>query len=331
MISKKVGIYKIRNIINDKVYIGQSTNISRRLKHHFKVAAINPNDLEYKTPLHEAIRKYGEQSFEVSILEECFKQDLDAREQFWISMYQSFPPSLNKGYNLTAGGSNCSKTNQFLYIQLDNITKDLIDADLKQIEIAKKYKTSLEMIQGINTGRYWFREAIKYPIRDFYIKEVKNKFGELERKVIKTRKKQIALFCKICGEPITKLSSTGLCKNCSNNLKYRLIPEDFKEKVLQLKTKRAIGEYYKVGPIVINRWLCEADINLKDLNKKEDLRNHHKKIACFLNIDDISPIAIYKSFAEASRSVGVRCPINIKNACEKSTLYHNYYWKFLEQ
>ena len=325
------GIYKITNQLNNKVYVGQSVNIEARWGEHIR-NSVNCQSPSYHYPLYVDIRKYKLENFSFDIIEKCSIENLNQRECYWIDFYESFPVSLGKGYNQKPGGQGFSIR---LSNWLDTITNELLDTKLSQREIASKFYLSIELIQGINTGRYWFREDIKYPIRDFYIKEVKNKFGELERKIIKTRKKQIALFCKLCGNPISQFSSSGLCRNCSDNLKYRLIPEDFKEKVLQLKTKQAIGEYYKVGLIVINRWLSEANVNLKDLNidlrKKENLKNHHKKIGCFLNIDDVNPVGVYKGYAEASRALGLTCPVSIKNACIDNKLYHNYYWKFLEQ
>ena len=94
-------IYKITNIQNNKVYIGQSNNILRRWRDH-KTNAFNSNDHNYNTHLYRSIRKYGLQNFSFEVLEECSISELDAREIYWISYYNSFKDK--KHYNLTEGG-----------------------------------------------------------------------------------------------------------------------------------------------------------------------------------------------------------------------------------
>lgn len=88
------GIYKITNTINNKVYIGQSSNIEARWKKHK-----SSND---DFTIHKAMRKYGLQNFTFSVIEECSKDLLDSREIYWINYYNS----LEEGYNMIPGGSN---------------------------------------------------------------------------------------------------------------------------------------------------------------------------------------------------------------------------------
>lgn len=76
---KKIqGIYKIRNCINGKVYIGQSINIKNRWKaHKDNITTI------YNHPLYNAFRKYGISNFEFSIIEEVIESNgINAREQY---------------------------------------------------------------------------------------------------------------------------------------------------------------------------------------------------------------------------------------------------------
>lgn len=91
-------IYKITNTINNKVYVGLTTNtIEGRWKAHLKDAKIeNPHKILYK-----AIQKYGADNFIIEKLEEVENQMLDSREIFWIEKLHSFMPN---GYNMTLGG-----------------------------------------------------------------------------------------------------------------------------------------------------------------------------------------------------------------------------------
>lgn len=88
------GIYKITNLINKKVYIGQSINIEQRWAKHR-----NSTD---DFAIHKAFRKYGIENFDFEILEKCSQEQLDEKEKYWIEYYDS----LNNGYNMIPGGSN---------------------------------------------------------------------------------------------------------------------------------------------------------------------------------------------------------------------------------
>ena len=74
-----IGIYKIQNLINGKIYIGQSVHIQARFNQH-KNEAKNGNT----RPLYNAIRKYGIENFSFEIIEECSKEMLNEREIYWI-------------------------------------------------------------------------------------------------------------------------------------------------------------------------------------------------------------------------------------------------------
>lgn len=69
------GIYKFTNIITGLSYIGQSKNIQNRVKNH-KWAAFNSSssNKNYYCDFYKAIRKYGLDSFELDILEECSEE-----------------------------------------------------------------------------------------------------------------------------------------------------------------------------------------------------------------------------------------------------------------
>lgn len=90
-----IGIYKIENLINHKIYIGQSIEIEKRWQKH-----LNTKD---NFVIHKALQKYGKENFSFQIIEECDLLDLDNKEQYWINYYNSLIPN---GYNMIPGGSN---------------------------------------------------------------------------------------------------------------------------------------------------------------------------------------------------------------------------------
>lgn len=75
------GIYKITNCVNNKIYIGQARNISRRIYEHIR-STISKQKSDYNYPLHRAFRKYGLDNFDIEVLERCSAEDLDQREQY---------------------------------------------------------------------------------------------------------------------------------------------------------------------------------------------------------------------------------------------------------
>lgn len=84
-------IYKTRNKINEKIYIGQDSYD-------------NPLYLGSGVLLNRAILKYGIENFEKEILEKCDTQEkLNEREIFWIKTFKSQNPQI--GYNISPGGS----------------------------------------------------------------------------------------------------------------------------------------------------------------------------------------------------------------------------------
>lgn len=111
-----IGIYKITNLINNKIYIGQSVNIERRIGAHFNYA-FSKGAKEYNTPIHNAIRLYGKENFKWEILKECTEEELDDLEIYYIDLYNS--TDRNIGYNLTTGGSGGHKTNCRHVLQYD--------------------------------------------------------------------------------------------------------------------------------------------------------------------------------------------------------------------
>lgn len=96
----KSGIYKIENLINKKVYIGQSKDIYKRYHNHHKSDCYNNKSPSYNFQIYQAIRKYGEENFSITVLELCDLEELDEKEIFWIKYYDSF----KNGYNATEGG-----------------------------------------------------------------------------------------------------------------------------------------------------------------------------------------------------------------------------------
>lgn len=99
----KSGIYCIRNIVNNKVYIGKAKNIYTRIIAH--IHNLRHKSKDENRHLINAWYKYGEDKFEYFVIE-YLKLDeilLKKRELFWIIKYEATNPE--KGYNLRIDSS----------------------------------------------------------------------------------------------------------------------------------------------------------------------------------------------------------------------------------
>ena len=178
------GIYKIENLINHKKYIGQSVDIKRRWINH-KVDSKKEQFSKY--PLYKAFKKYGIQNFQFTVIEECSKNQLNQKQKYWISYFDSY----NNGYNQTTGGDG--STNNVIKLTKQNIQEIydlLINTNIPQYQIAKKFSVGEDTISEINQGKTRIKEQFSYPLRKNHHKYFCKKCGKLL--------KYKAQYCREC-------------------------------------------------------------------------------------------------------------------------------------
>lgn len=93
-------VYLITNRVNGKRYVGITCRgYLERFKEH-----VNESLNGSSTILHNAIRKYGPNNFDVILLESNIPDEvIEGREKHYISLYNTFYKN-NIGYNMTEGG-----------------------------------------------------------------------------------------------------------------------------------------------------------------------------------------------------------------------------------
>lgn len=162
-IDKISGVYKIRNIINGKNYIGSTKNILSRWKDH-------SNELSKGThrshSLTEDYNKYGIDAFEFSILDfNIKKSELVNLEHSRIRGHLS--DESDYGYNtVSMFKTNKNKsTNSTILKEIDiiEIKKRIVNKESHR-NIAKQFGVTTSVISGIKNGASW--NYIKTPYDD---------------------------------------------------------------------------------------------------------------------------------------------------------------------
>lgn len=209
------GIYKYTNKITGQVYIGQAVDIAKRQSGHLK----KPSPHSY---FDADLKKYGIESFDFKIIEECDRNDLAEREKYWIKEYNSYmPDNKNGGYNLTRGGEQ--------YIGEENPWSRLTENEVKEIieklantkisiqQLSKDYNVHYNTIGAINRCKTWsylhnYKNNIRMESQGSLLK------GELG--VNKITEEQAKYIIKLLESDKRSLASISREENLSLNILY---------------------------------------------------------------------------------------------------------------
>lgn len=93
------GIYKITNSLNQMCYIGQAKSMYKRFCEHCKYGL--GIDTPQGNKLYKAMLEDGLENFTFELLEQCTPEELNEKEKYYISVYNS----VNFGYNSVKGNS----------------------------------------------------------------------------------------------------------------------------------------------------------------------------------------------------------------------------------
>lgn len=177
--AKKYLIYRHSNKINGGVYIGQTCCITP-----IKRWGANGEGYKKCPYFYRAIKKYGWNNFEHDILFESFTADeIDAKEQWWISYYRSIPNQIV--YNLDSGGSiNKTHSKETKQKISDSLKGHKQSQEVKE-KISKANKGKLSGKNNPNYGKHHSAETRKKIASahkgKLHTEEVKKKFSEMRQ------------------------------------------------------------------------------------------------------------------------------------------------------
>jgi len=186
-------IYKITNLINDKIYVGQA--VSHILNHkryrpyghegrfrcHISEAfSTKKNQSHY---LNNAIRKYGVNNFMVELIEYCDIKLADEREIHYIKELKSLYPD---GYNLKNGGSVFTHSDESKKRVSNGVINYFKDKKAERFKNIKNIEDDIEKyIKPLNRnneqyGWYVYIEKCKADFGGVHIPLDKSKLSAIE-------------------------------------------------------------------------------------------------------------------------------------------------------
>lgn len=119
--------------------------------------------------IHKKIREYGEENFEITVLEKLYCDDqteVNNRETYWIEKLHTFC-GWGEGYNQDMGGSKKYENSILTKGQIQEVKQKIKDG-ISFYDIEKQYNISPSFISSINHGIYFFNEQEQYPLYKFY-------------------------------------------------------------------------------------------------------------------------------------------------------------------
>lgn len=136
-----IGIYKITNP-KGKVYIGKSKNIEKRFKSYYKM-----QHCHQQIKLFNSLKKYGPENHIFEIVEECFVDQLNEKEKYYIKFYNS----LDNGLNLTIGGDGGIISKEAAIVRGLKTRKPILQYDLEG-NFIREFSGAPEAIKFLGRG-----------------------------------------------------------------------------------------------------------------------------------------------------------------------------------
>jgi len=324
-------IYKVENLVNGKVYIGQTTedkgfdgrycrkgeDVERVYKQNKRLKELG---LSYNKHLLSSIEKYGFDNFKVDKeLDYAFsRNELNIKEQCWISIFNSF----NNGYNNNHGGAGNSGYEGLKGI--DNpMSREVVQLSLEGIFI-KTWDCMEYVSQALNINKAHIcgvcNNTYGRKSTGGYMFMYKEDYQKLTNKDTIHYNNEIGEYNK---EPVMKLDLNGKFIQEFNSISEasRLVNGATIAKISKCckKERKSNGGFI---------WIYKKDYSDNNTYSWNGIHNGKSKevIQLSLNGDFISE---YSSITEASKFVKNTSVSKISKCCNGNSKSHaSYIWVF---
>ena len=224
-----IGIYKITNNINGKIYIGQSNNIQRRFSEHQTKGSAS------RIPVDIAIQKYGKENFSFEILEECPVEELNIKETKWITYFNS----IENGYNCSPGGNQQSVgSNNGRAILTEDEVKIIRRAYADHLRRKDVYKQFENKISFSAFANIWDGTSWSHIMPEVFTEENKKYY------MVESTNGENSYYAKFSNEEVIQLRERYVTENAKD------IYNDYKDRCSYNTLQQILwGRTYKNLPI----------------------------------------------------------------------------------
>jgi len=158
MRTKETGIYIIKNKLNNKIYIGSAVDIVDRWRRHKILLQKNKH---HSPILQNSWNKYGKENFDFIIVEECNKDILISREQYYLDILlkandDNFTFFKSNGYNVnhradSSLGREFTEETKVKMSKIKSKNGKLKDIEFSKIDINTFYNNKIININNKET------------------------------------------------------------------------------------------------------------------------------------------------------------------------------------
>lgn len=297
----KIGVYQIRNVVNNMVYIGSSANIAVRWREHKYDLRMNKHRNKH---LQNAYNKYGKDSFAYEVLEVISENEKEYqfdREQYWIRLKEAC--NKKKGYNI-----------QDEVLIVPKLTKKVVCLETKEIFSSLKEAANIKKIDSGSISCCCHKKKLKqaggYHWR-FY-----DEYIDMTEEEIK----EVTFDLK--GRPFICLDSGYVYKNWKE-LPYK------KGAISQCCSKLAKGEYSTCGG---HKYMYLEDYRKLSEEGIEKVKGMKRKKIDSGSVVCLETGVIYENANRAAIELGLRSSIPILKCCYKKAITCcGFHWIFKEE